>query len=162
MADKAKGLVSMTPVVTVAAADDSDTVDVIHHDIKKTLGGKLDYEKADADDKWFYSTSIDVTTNADLLSGDFTEGGTISSGDDKVRFIFVKNSGTTNGTTETSSILYLTTNGTNPAATGNALAMGPGESMVLKFRTGQDVSSLHAATSSGTIRVTVAAIIDDI
>ena len=48
MADTARGVVSMTPVVTITADDDSDAVDVIHHQIKQSLGGKLEYAKADA------------------------------------------------------------------------------------------------------------------
>ena len=42
MADTARGRVSMTPVVTVAADSDSESVDVIHHDIDGSLGGVLE------------------------------------------------------------------------------------------------------------------------
>tara|TARA_R100000234_G_scaffold114872_1_gene90358 strand:+ start:181 stop:675 length:495 start_codon:yes stop_codon:yes gene_type:complete len=161
MADKAKGLVSMTPVVTVTADADSDAVDVIHHDIKKALGGKLEYAKADANDKWFYSASRDVTGVAtDLLSGDFTEGGTIATGD-HVKFLFIKNSGTTDGSTTTSSVVYICLDGGNAASVSDVVEIGPNEAMVLKFKDGLDVADLHAATSSGTVRCTVASIIDD-
>ena len=50
MADIARGKVSMTPVVTIAADSDADSIDAIHHDIKSTLGGKLEYAKAEYSD----------------------------------------------------------------------------------------------------------------
>ena len=163
MADKARGMVSMTPTVTVTADADSDAVDVIHHDIKKTLGGKLEYEKEDETIKWYYSEAHDVTSNADLLtaSNSFTDGSGSIATDDHVKFIFVKNTGKTDTGETTSATLCLTTNGTNPASGSNALAMGPGESIILKFRTRQDVTSLHGASTSGTIRAIVAALIED-
>jgi|TARA_R100000084_G_scaffold108774_1_gene72498 hypothetical protein len=163
MADKARGAVSMTPVVTIAADSDADSVDAIHHDIKSTLGGVLEYEKADANDKWFYSTSVDVTaSHANLISGDFTEGGTAATSDD-VRFLFVKHSGTTDGSTATTAKLYLTFDGGDGAAQADAVEVGANEAIVLKFKSasGVDVDNLHGATSSGTVRCTVAAIIDD-
>ena len=43
MADTARGAGSMTPIVTIAADSDADSVDAIHHDIKSTLGGVLEY-----------------------------------------------------------------------------------------------------------------------
>ena len=89
MADTARGAVSMTPVVTIAADSDADAVNAIHHDIKSTLGGVLEYEKADGNDKWFYTTSRDVTgTSADLISGTFTEGGTAHTAD-HVKYLFI-------------------------------------------------------------------------
>jgi len=163
MADTARGKVSMTPVVTIAADSDADSIDAIHHDIKGSLGGKLEYAKVDANDKWFYSTSTDVTaSHANLISGDFTEGGTVATSDD-VRFLFLKNSGTTNGTTPTSSKVYLTLDGKDGASVASTIEIGPSESINLKFKSasGVDVQNLHATTSSGTVRCTVAAIIDD-
>ena len=163
MADIARGKVSMTPVVTIAADSDADAVDAIHHDIKGSLGGKLEYTKVDANDKWFYSTSTDVTnSHANLISGNFTEGGTVATSDD-VRFLFLKNSGTTDGTTSTSSKIYLTLDGGDGASVADAIEIGPNESINLKFKSasGVDVDNLHAASSSGTVRCIVAAIIDD-
>lgn len=163
MADTARGVVSMTPVVTIAADADADAVDAIHHDIKSTLGGKLEYAKADDNDKWFYTTSKDVTaSHANLISGDFTEGGTAATSDD-VRYLFVKHSGTTDGSTATTAKLYLTLDGGDGASVADAIEIGANEAINLKFKsaTGVDVDNLHAATSSGTVRCTVAAIIDD-
>ena len=162
MADTARGLVSMTPVVTIAADSDADAVDAIHHDIKQTLGGKLEYAKADANDKWFYSTSTDVTaSHANLISGDFTESGTVATSDD-VRFLFVKNSGTTDGSTSTSAVVYVCLDAGDAAAVGDVVEIGADEAIVLKFKDGLDVADIHAATSTGTVRCTIAAIIDDV
>jgi hypothetical protein len=165
MADTAKGVVSMTPVVTIAADADADAVDAIHHDIKTTLGGALEYAKVDANDKWFYNASRDLTaTSANLISGDFTEGGTAATTDD-VRYLFVKHSGTIDGTTAVASgvKVYLNLDGSDAASVANVMELGANEAICLKLKaaTGVDVENLHAATSSGTVRCTVAAIIDD-
>lgn len=162
MADTARGSVSMTPVVTIAADSDADAVDAIHHDIKQSLGGKLEYAKADVNDKWFYSTTKDVTgTSGNLIAGDFTEGGTVHTAD-HVKFLFIKNSGTTDGSTATSSVVYICLDGGDAASVSDVVEIGPNEAMVLKFKDGLDVAALHAATSSGTVRCTVASIIDDV
>lgn len=162
MADTARGVVSMTPVVTIAADADADAVDAIHHDIKSTLGGKIEYAKADANDKWFYTTSKDVTgTSSDLISGDFTETGTISTSD-HVKFLFIKNSGTTDGSTTTTAKVYVCFDAGNAASEGDVIELGADEAINLKFKDGLDVANVHAATSTGTVRCTVAAIIDDV
>jgi len=162
MADTARGAVSMTPVVTIAADLDADAVDAIHHDIKTTLGGVLEYSKADANDKWFYSTTTDVSADANLIAGDFTETGTVATTDD-VRFLFVKHSGTTDGSTATTQKLRITLDGGDPNAQADAIELGANEAINLKFKsaTGVDVDNLHARAESGTIRCTVCAIIDD-
>ena len=121
----------MTPVVTVTADSDSDSVDVIHHDIKKALGGKLEYAKADANDKWFYSTSTDVTgSSADLISGNFTDSGTIATSD-HVKFLFIKNSGTTDGSTSTSAVVYVCFDAGNAASASDVVEIGADEGIVL-------------------------------
>lgn len=164
MADTARGSVSVTPVVTVTADADSDAVDVIHHDIKSALGGKLEYVKANDDDKWVYSASLDVATgNADLIAAgtSFTEGGTTTTSD-HVKFLYLHNSGTTNGTTATASKVYLTLDGGDPNAQLDTLEIGANESIVLKFKDGLNAANVHSATSSGTVRCTICAILDDV
>jgi hypothetical protein len=162
MADTARGAVSMTPVVTIAADADADAVDAIHHDIKTSLGGVLEYAKADANDKWFYTTSRDVTgTSADLIAGDFTETGTIATSD-HVKFLFLKNSGTTDGSTATAAKVYVCLDAGDAASVGDVVEIGADEAIILKFKDGLDVADVHAATSTGTVRCTIAAIIDDV
>ena len=162
MTDRAQGAVSFTPIVTILADADADAVDAIHHDIKGSLGGEMVYTKADVNDKWVYSTSIDVTgTSADLIASGtaFTEGGTTTTAD-HVRFLFIKNSGTTDGSTPTDAVVYLLFHAAN-AATQPAIEIGPNEAFQCKIRDSEDVAGLHAATSTGTVRCTVAAILDD-
>jgi hypothetical protein len=162
--DVARGAVSMTPVVKIDADSDADTVDAIHHDIKGTLGGALEYTKADASDKWVYSTSTDVTgSSADLIpaSTAFTEGGTTQAAD-HVKFLFVKNSGTTDGSTATTAVVYICLDAGDAASVGDVLEIGANEAIILKFKDGLDAADIHAATSTGTVRCTVAAILDDV
>ena len=165
MADTARGKVSMTPVVTILADDDADTVDAIHHDIKRTLGGKLEYAKADANDKWVYQTERDITgTSADLITAGtaFTEGGTTTTSD-HVKFLFLKSSGTTNGTVETAAVVYLNLSASNAAGTPDVIEVGKGEAVVLKFKDGLDSADIHVATDGvSSVRCTYAAILDDI
>ena len=165
MADTARGAVSMTPVVTIIADSDADAVDAIHHDIKGTLGGKLEYAKADANDKWVYSTSRDIGTNTDIIPNgtSFTEGGT-STTSDHVKYLFIKHSGTTDGSTSTSAIVYIALDGGDPSdgANTDVIAIEKDEAINLKFKDGLDSGNLHAATSTGTVRCTIAAILDDV
>jgi len=164
MADTARGAVSMTPVVTIDADSDADSVDAIHHDIKGTLGGVLEYAKADASDKWVYSTSRDITgTSADLITAGtaFTEGGTTATGD-HVKYLFIKNSGTTDGSTTTSAKVYICLDAGDAASVGDVIEIGANEAINLKFKDGLDSADVHAATSTGTVRCTIAAILDDV
>ena len=165
MADTARGAVSMTPVVTIDADADADAVDALHHDIGGSLGGVLEYAKADANDKWVYSAARDIAAaSADLIPNGtaFTEGGTTVVGDD-VRFLFLKHSGTTDGSTTTSSIVYINLDGSDAASVANVIALGKDEAIILKFKsaTGVDCDNLHVGTSSGVVRCTLAAIVDD-
>ena len=162
MADRAQGEISFVPIVTIADATDADGVDAIHHDIKGSLSGNIIYTKADANDKWFYSTTKDVTnTHANLISGSFTETGTVAT-TDHVKFLFIKNSGTTDGSTSTAATVLLTFDGGDPSTQNDVIEIGADEAFQCKFKDGLDVDSLHAETSTGTVRCTVCAIIDDV
>ena len=199
MADRAQGAVSFTPIVTIAADSDADAVDAIHHNIKGALGGPLTYTAADANDKWYYAPNVIVTNGSlaliiandddtDLVGatgdtsslneaagseGHFTEGGNIDS-EDKIRFLFIKNTGTsdTSGTTTTNSIYVVLDGATAVHSSGDAIEIPSGESWMAKVNvlvdnvfviTGASRSSAVAATvnSSTSVRCTVAAIIDD-
>ena len=147
MADRAQGVVSFTPVVTIAADSDADAVDAIHHNIKGALGGDLTFTVQDADDNWFYAPNVIVTSSSEELfgasddatdlvgaSGDqtngpneaagaavtYTDDSTADCSADKVWFLFVKNTGEsdTSSTTTTNSV-YISLDGT--AAAHNAL-----------------------------------------
>ena len=203
MADRAQGAVSFTPVVTIAADADADAVDAIQHDIKQSLGGDLTFTVQDADDNWFYAPNVICTATSDELfgasdnatdlvgaSGDQTNGPNEAAGAavtftddsvadcdaDKVWFLFIKNTGTsdTSNTTTTNSV-YVSLD--NSAAAHNALdnieiksgeaCMGniAGRLMTSIFIiSGQARGAGTSATvnSSTSVRCTVAAIIEDV
>ncbi len=163
--NKAQGAVSFTPIIYIAVPDaDADPITTIHHDIKGSLGGEMVYSSTDANDKWVYSTSRDVTGDSlDLITAgtSFTEGGTTQPVD-HVKFLFIKNSGTTDGSTATTAVVYLCLDGGNAASNGDVIEIGAGEAFQCKFKDGLDASNIHAATSTGTVRCTIAAILDDV
>ena len=201
MANTARGQISFTPIVTLDAEDDADAKDVIHHNIKGALGGPSTYTVADGNDKWFYAPNVIVTatseelfadnTNAtDLVgaSGDQTNGpneaidaavettdGTAVDCDvDKVRFLFIKNTGTSDITnTTTTNSVYFSLDATTAAhSTTDNIEIGAGEAWMgrvnvnpddIHIISGQARAAGTAATvnSSTSVRCIVAAIIDD-
>ena len=89
--DTARCKVKMTPIVVQNVGElDGDSVHQFHHDIKKTLGGKLEYTKIDANDKWVYTPTKEISSEAGLLGGAFTDGSALIDSADKVRFLYVK------------------------------------------------------------------------
>ena len=207
MADRAQGAVSFTPIVTIAADSDADAVDAIHHNIKGSLGGDLTYTASDAADVWFYAPNVIVLgandeelfgdgasdNNTDLVgaSGDQTNGpneavGTASTfthdtladlDADKVYFLFIKNTGTsdTSGTTTTNSVYFtLDDNDSTAHNTSDAIEVAAGEAWMgrvngvvmdeIHIIAGQARGAASAATVNGSadVRCTVAAMIDDV
>ena len=197
MADRAQGAISFTPIVTIAADADADAVDAIHHNINGNLGGDLTFTAADADDRWFYAPNVICTTTSDELfgasddntdlvgaSGDqvngpneaageavtFTDGVTADCSADKVFFLFVKNTGTSDvdGTVSTNSV-YLSFDGT--AAGYNVLdniEIKAGEAWMVNLA-GPLMESIFVMTGqargAGTganVRCTVAAIVENV
>ena len=135
MADRAQGAISFTPIVTIAADSDADAVDAIHHNIKTSLGGDCTFTVQDGDDNWFYAPNVIVTNASEELfgasdnatdlvgaSGDqtngpneaagaavtFTDDSTADCDADKVWFLFIKNTGTsdTSNTSTTNSVYF--------------------------------------------------------
>lgn len=102
------------------------------------------------------------TSNADIRIDNISISNSVNKSDD-VRFLFLKNSGTSDGVTSTSSDVYLTLDGGDGQSASDVIELGPKEAINLKFKasSGVDVDNLHAVTSSGTVRCEVAAIIDD-
>ena len=203
MADRAQGAVSFTPIVTIAADADADAVDAIHHNIKGSLGGDLVFTVQDTDDNWFYAPNVIVTTTSDELfgasddntdlvgaSGDqtngpneavgsavtYTDDSTADCSADKLWFLFIKNTGTsdTSGTTTTNSVYLCFDAGTaaynnldNIEVKAEEAWMGNVAGPLLQsvmIITGQARGAGTAATvnSSTSVRCTVAAIIEDV
>ena len=203
MADRAQGAVSFTPIVTIAADSDADAVDAIHHNIKGSLGGDLTYTAANAGDKWYYAPNVIVTATSEELFGasdnatdlvgasgdqvngpneaadtavDFTDGVAADCDADKVYFLFIKNTGTSDtSNTSTTNSVYVSLDTT--AAAYNALdniEIKAGEAWMGNINgplmasifviTAQARGAGTAATvnSSTSVRCTVAAMIDDV
>tara|TARA_R100001086_G_scaffold219642_1_gene136456 strand:- start:42 stop:656 length:615 start_codon:yes stop_codon:yes gene_type:complete len=203
MADRAQGAVSFTPIVTIAADADADAVDAIHHNIKGSLGGDLVFTVQDTDDNWFYAPNVIVTTTSDELfgasddntdlvgaSGDqtngpneavgsavtYTDDSTADCSADKLWFLFIKNTGTsdTSGTTTTNSVYLCFDAGTAAYNNLDNIEVKDGEAWIgnvagpllqsVMIITGQARGAGTAATvnSSTSVRCTVAAIIEDV
>ena len=204
--NKAQGAVSFTPIVKIAAGSDADAdaVNVIHHNIKGSLGGDLTFTTQDGDDNWFYAPNVIVTATSEELfgatgddltdlvgaSGDqtngpneavgsavtFTDDSTADCSADKVWFLFIKNTGTsdTSNTTTTNSV-YVSLDAS--AAAYNALdniEIKAGEAWMgniagplmasIFIISAQARGAATAATvnSSTSVRCTVAAIVEDV
>ena len=147
---------------------------ILPDDIQQTLKDlTCSYTPADANDKWFYKlVSVVHTSNTtDLISGNYIESGyeTISTSD-KVRFLFIKNTGTTNGTTTSDESILLSLSGATVGyASVDTIEIGSGESWFAKLPN-ITVGNIHAraadagATSDGeaSVQCIVAAILDDV
>jgi len=159
-------------------AADRATVNVsaslLPDEIKTSIGGTTVYDLNDLADnnKWIYSLTIIGSSAEDLIldgvpflgQGTADEGGTATvKGTDDVVFLFVKHTGTTNGSTTTTSTLSINLGAGTP--TGSAVG-----DIVIKAnecffaRIGEastEIQDLNAISSSGNIQTMVFAIIDD-
>ena len=112
------------------------------------------YTPADANDKWFYGI-VNVphnTGSVDLISGKFLAAsagvatGTANADittSDKVKFLFIKNSGTTDGSSSTDESLMLVLDGSTVAhGSTNAIEISSGESWYAKLPN-TTVADLH-------------------
>ena len=138
------------------------------------------YTPADANDKWFYGI-INVPHNTggvDLISGVFLSNSagkatgsttaTISTSD-KTKFLFIKNTGTTDGSTSTDESIMLVLDGSTVAhGSTNAIEISSGESWYTKLPN-TTIGDLHAISADpdqtvggGNVQCIVAAIIDDV
>ena len=195
MADKVQGAISFTPIVTIAADADADAVNAIHHNIKGSLGGEMTYSFG-ANDKWYYAPNVIVTSSSTVLisqtsddytvlvgaTGDpaspneaagseahFTEGGNLDASADDIKFLFIKNTGTSDtSNTATTDSVYLTLDAGTAVNTGeDAIEIAAGEAWMGKVNNIVDDFRIIAgqANAGGTtrtnVRCTVAAAIDD-
>ena len=155
-------------------------VSVLPDEIRKTLSSTMTVTPADANDKWFYGI-VNVphnTGSVDLISGKFLAAsagvatGTANADittSDKVKFLFIKNSGTTDGSSSTDESIMLVQDGSAVAhSSTNALEISAGESWFAKMPN-TTVGDLHAITADpdqteggGSVQCIVIAIIDDV
>jgi len=149
---------------------------------KMTIAGGLSYEPADAGDKWIYlETIVDGTTSLLIQAaaeynkryGRTDEAETVTATGDIVRWIAVKNTGTTDGSTSTSSGIVLSLEGAAAYDNTDGIFINAGE--VVFFKTAATtLNTLSAITvavtngapasggSPGDVVVQIAAILDDV
>tara|TARA_Y100001963_G_C6643162_1_gene381998 strand:+ start:77 stop:604 length:528 start_codon:yes stop_codon:yes gene_type:complete len=173
MADTFKARVSMTPIVTKAATTDGDAIDVIHHDINKTLGGKLEWnsDQEVGATKWWYAPEIIVTTTAynAIDGGHSGSTATYTNGDDPVnaddvRMAYIEHLGVDQNDNPSAAgdYLFIYLDG-GTASEADALMLEPNESIVLKFKlaTGVDRDNFQIDMAQNTAKVKIVAICDD-
>ena len=153
---------------------------ILPDEIQKTLSDlTFAYTPADANDKWYYKLVNVTTSSGNLIAGNFLQnsaGINVGSSEatvsisDKVKFIFIKNTGTTDGSTSTDDSIYIVLDGGTAAYTStDAIEIGAGESWYGKL-TNTLVGNLNAitgdanasSTGDGSAQCVVAAIIDDV
>ena len=169
MADKATGSISTSVMSDFA---------------KMSMSGNLNYTPADTGDKWIYlETIVDGTSAALVQAGvqyqeryvrtDGTE--TLTATGDIVRWMCIKHTGTTDGSTATSSGIVVSLDGTSASAFGEkeGIFLDSGDSICFKtpactlntigvisvtVTNGAPVT----ADSPGDVLVQIAAILDDV
>jgi len=150
----------------------SVSASLLPDEIKTTVGGTSVYDIDDIGDtnKWTYSLTIVGASSEDALlasvpylgQGTAEEGATASAnGTDDIVFLFVKHSGTSDGSTATTANLHLHLSG--GTATGSAvgdIVLGPNECFFAKLGN-TEIDDVNADSSSGSIQAQVFAICDD-
>ena len=129
MADKLQAKISLAHIVEQAADSDGGRVtNVLHSEIPK-LGGNMTYNIIAEDRIYYAPNTIATTTSNELLVNTsdnttltgakttYTNGDSIDGSADHVKYIFIRNTGTsdTDGTTTTNSVYYCFSTNTETA-----------------------------------------------
>ena len=149
---------------------------------KMSVGSTMTYEPADASDKWVYTERVLNNASEPLLPttqpyiDQYSNTGaqTTVHANDKYRWLLIKNTGTTNGSTATTEGVVISLDG-DTAAHGEAegLFIDAGDTWVGKFpaTTQADIYAISVAVSSGApsgaagtdgVLCIIAAIMDDV
>ena len=150
----------------------SVSASVLPDDMKSSVSGTIVYDLNDIgnNNKWTYSLTIIGSSSEDALlasvpflgQGTAEEGATATvNGTDDIVFLFIKHTGTTDGSTSTTATLHLNLSG--GTATGSAvgdIVLKPGECFFAKLGN-TEIDDVNADSSSGNIQAQVFAICDD-
>jgi hypothetical protein len=138
-------------------------------EIAATITGSMTVTPADSGDKWYYKLTSCTATSTDLIAGYFLDDAAVDDdtaptavhADDKVKFLFIKNTSTVDG-------LYICFDGGTAAYNlVDGLFIGPSQTWFGQLPN-TTVANLHAisadidSTGEGSITLIVAAIIDDV
>jgi hypothetical protein len=149
-------------------------------EIQKTIDALASsYTPADATEKWFYGlVNVPHNSSADLITGKFLSNSagiaTASSPadvhvNDKIKFLFIKNTGTTDGSSATDeSVMLCFDGGTAAHDLVDAVEVSSGQVWFAKLPN-TTVGNLHAISADpdqtvggGNVQCIVAAILDDV
>ena len=145
------------------------TATILPDEISKTISGSMTVTPDDANDKWYYKKTEVTTTSADLIAGSFldytavdqdTAPTAVASGD-KIKFLFVKNTSTTDG------IMLSIDAGTAAFNLADGIFVGPSQSWFGRLPN-VTVADLHAISADigdagdASATVIVAALLDDV
>ena len=152
----------------------SVSAQLLPDEIKTSVGGTTVYDIDDLGDnnKWTYSLTIVGNSNEDALlatvpflgQGTAEEGATATvNGTDDVVFLFIKHTGTSNGSTTNSDKLFLNLRGADPSGGGAVgdIVIAANECFYARL-SNTEIDDINVeADGSSNIQVQVFAIIDD-
>ena len=136
---------------------------VLPDEIAKTLSATMTVSPSDANDKWYYKLTSVSNSSTDLMAGNFidytavdddTAPTAIATGD-KVNFLFIKN-------TDSSNDVYIVLDdATASTSATDAIKIKAGHSFYANLPN-TTVGQIHAISSSSTVTCVVAALLDDV
>ena len=138
-------------------------------EIATTLSGSMTVTPDDANDKWYYKLTACTATSTDLIAGAFLDYTAVDDDtaptavhtDDKVKFLFVQNTSTTDG------VMLCFDGGTAAYDLVDGVFIGPSQTWFGRLPN-TTVANLHAISSDigdagdATANLIVAALIDDV
>ena len=147
------------------ADDASVTVQatVLPDEIAKTISGSITISPADANDKWYYKLTSVSNSSTDLIAGYYTDYTAVDDDTaptavhtaDKVNFLFIKN-------TDSSNDVYIVLDaGTASTSATDAIKIESGHSRFGNLPN-TTVADVHAISSTSTVTCIVAALLDDV
>ena len=147
-------------------ADDATVVSqvtVLPDEIAQTISTTTTISPADANDKWYYKLTSVSNASTDLMAGNFIDYTAVDDDTaptaihtaDKVKFLYVKN-------TDSSNAVYIVIDGgTASTSATDALYVGAGQALSIQIPN-TTVAEVHAISSASTVTCIVAALLDDV
>ena len=139
------------------------TATVLPDEIAKAISGTLTVSPTDANDKWYYKLTSVSNSSTDLIAGYFTDytavdddtAPTAVATTDKVKFLFIKNTDSTND------IHFVIDADTVTTSISDGIKVSAGNSVALELPN-TTVADIHAISSASTVDCVVAALIEDV